>query len=123
MVGGSRNISRRVLHFITKNYPDVNVHWILTGKGEMFLEKKEVEPVPVDGLLTGVMEERPPAYEKGEGRLEWLERKVEELLTDNERLREQQAELLLRLNELLRTQLEMNKRLADLEGGGEGMNV
>lgn len=75
MVRGSRNISRRVLHFITNNYPDVNVRWLMTGEGEMFLEKKVAEP----GVLTGVMEPM-AVYEtgKGEGRLEYLERKVEE---------------------------------------------
>lgn len=74
MVGGSRNISRRVLHFITNNYSGVNVRWLMTGEGEMFLEKKE----PAPGVLTGVMEPE-AVYAAGEGRLEWLERKVTEL--------------------------------------------
>lgn len=42
MAGGSRNISRRVLHFITNNYPQVDVRWLLTGDGEMFLQKDSV---------------------------------------------------------------------------------
>jgi len=83
MVGGSRNISRRVLHFITNNYPKVDVRWLMTGEGEMFLEKQE----PEAGALVGVME--PGAvYERGgsvgllEGvfaRLAWLEDRVAEL--------------------------------------------
>lgn len=81
MVGGSRNISRRVLHFITKNYPEINIRWLLTGEEQMFLEKKEVIPAPESGLLTGVMEPE-VVYERvrGEGRLEYLERVVGELL-------------------------------------------
>ncbi len=57
----------------------MDVRWLMTGVGEMFLEKREPEP----GLLTGVMEPE-VVYGKGEGRLEWLERKVREL---DERLR------------------------------------
>jgi transcriptional regulator with XRE-family HTH domain len=73
MVGGSRNISRRVLHFITKNYPSVNINWLLTGEGEMFLHRSDPPPV-------GVME--PVAvYERlgQSGLLESLIRRVEEL--------------------------------------------
>ena len=66
LAGGSRNISRRVLHFIAKNYPDVNIHWLMTGDGNMFFEKKE-EVAPVPGVLTGVMEAEAPVYERGHG--------------------------------------------------------
>lgn len=82
LAAGKRNISRRVLHFITNNYPLVNVRWLLTGEGEMFLDpgavKNELKILPVDSQ---VMEER-GSYTAvgGEGRLEWLERRVVELL-------------------------------------------
>lgn len=40
MVSGSRNISRTVLQSITKKFQNVNVRWLITGEGQMFLEKK-----------------------------------------------------------------------------------
>lgn len=60
MVGGSRNISRNVLHFITKNYPEVNVRWLMTGEGEKFFPKK----LAVADVVSGVMEAVAPGYEK-----------------------------------------------------------
>jgi len=37
MVSGNRNISRTVLRSITKTFQNVNVQWLMTGNGEMFL--------------------------------------------------------------------------------------
>ena len=90
MIGGSRTLSKKLLQFIAKELPDANVRWLVTGEGEMFLEKKEPEP----GILEGVLE--PDAeYVKGDGRLEWLERRVGELevaVADLRRWREEMEE-------------------------------
>lgn len=90
MVGGSRNISRRVLHFITNNYPDVNIRWLMKGEGKIFLEKKEVFALP-----SGVMEAS-PVYERlgvreGSGGL--LEALVGRVVALEDRLAELEEEM------------------------------
>lgn len=81
MMNDKEPISTKVLDGLIKSFAGLNSHWLLTGDGQMFLEKKEVAQVPEAGVLTGVMEPE-AVYERvrGEGRLEYLERVVGELL-------------------------------------------
>jgi len=39
---GRKEFSRNYLHKISERYPNVNTHWILTGKGAMFLDHQFV---------------------------------------------------------------------------------
>jgi len=41
MVNGSSNISVEALNRITARYRQVNLHWLLTGTGDMFLNESE----------------------------------------------------------------------------------
>ena len=65
MISGRSSISVEVLNRITDRYKQVNLHWLLTGEGVMFLgeepQQKEEEVLLV----------------KGKGRLEELEERVE----------------------------------------------
>lgn len=97
MVGGTRNISRRVLHFIAKNHPDVNVQWLMTGNGEMFLEKKEDAAHPP----VGVNEPDRAAYER-KVRVGVLEEALSRLAALEDRVG------------------EMEERLRGLEDGNNG---
>ena len=36
-VTGKREIAKRVINFITKNYKNVNIGWLMSGDGEMFI--------------------------------------------------------------------------------------
>lgn len=93
MVGGSRNISRRVLHFITNNYPRVDVRWLLTGDGEMFLQK---DVIMASGTLDPEVMESDVWYEAMRGgifeslvaRVRALEDRVVELEAELRALRE-----------------------------------
>lgn len=40
---GKKEFSRNYLHKISEKYPNVNTHWILTGKGAMFLDQQEAK--------------------------------------------------------------------------------
>lgn len=68
MVNGESNISMEVLNGITNVHKQVNLHWLLTGDGEMFLDEIEKK----DNQLN----ESPL---RGKGRLEELEERVERL--------------------------------------------
>jgi len=69
MVSGQHKISAEVLNRIINSHKNVNLHWLLTGEGEMFLD-----------LRTGknTSEDKPPAdnSNKGKGRLEELEERL-----------------------------------------------
>ena len=90
IVKGQKALSHKVLTQLTNSYREINANWLLTGEGEMFMEKKE----PESRVQTGVLE--PDAeYVKGDGRLEWLERRVGELevaVADLRRWREEMEE-------------------------------
>ena len=64
MISGRSSISVEVLNRITDRYKQVNLHWLLTGEGAMFLG---AEPEIKDDIT-------PP---KSKGRLEELEERVE----------------------------------------------
>lgn len=55
-----------ILNRITDRYKQVNLHWLLTGEGVMFLGEEPQEKEEEDILLV-----------KGKGRLEELEERVE----------------------------------------------
>lgn len=78
MISGRSSISVEILNRITDRYKQVNLHWLLTGEGVMFLggepQEKEEDIVLV----------------KGKGRLEELEERVERV---EEMLRRVVAEL------------------------------
>ena len=65
MISGRSSISVEILNRITDRYKQVNLHWLLTGDGEMF--------------LGGAPQERDEdiVLVKGKGRLEELEERVE----------------------------------------------
>jgi transcriptional regulator with XRE-family HTH domain len=69
MVSGESKISAEILSRITGTYKQLNLHWLLTGDGEMFLYK-------TNDTITQVNEEYAP---KGKGKLEDLEERVERL--------------------------------------------
>lgn len=54
-VTGKREIAKRVTNYITKNYKNVNIGWLMSGDGEMFLKAK-------DEILT-IVEEPGARYE------------------------------------------------------------
>jgi hypothetical protein len=66
MISGRSSISVEILNRITDRYKQVNLHWLLTGEGVMFLggEPQEKEDI----ILV-----------KGKGRLEELEERVERM--------------------------------------------
>ena len=72
MVTGESKISVEVLNRIIDTYKNVNMHWLLTGEGAMFMDGPEGKSVQVNepsGRYTA----------KGKGRLEELEERVERL--------------------------------------------
>ena len=64
MISGRSSISVEVLNRITDRYKQVNLHWLLTGEGAMFL-----------GAEPEIKEDTIPP--KSKGRLEELEERVE----------------------------------------------
>lgn len=72
MVSGQNKISAEVLNRITQTYKKINLHWLLTGDGEMFIDvpqgKSPEENEPPERTIV-----------KGKGRLEELEDRVERL--------------------------------------------
>ena len=72
MVNGDTKISVEVLNRIIDTYKKVNMHWLLTGDGPMFLDRSEEKnkqaEAPAVGNLAG-----------GKGRLEDLEERLERL--------------------------------------------
>ncbi len=68
MTIGAGKVSSEVLNRITIHYKEVNMHWLLTGDGMMFLDEG----------AKGAVQEPAPKY-KGRGRLEELEARVEQL--------------------------------------------
>ena len=72
MASGEGKISVEVLNRIIDTYKNVNLHWLLTGEGAMFMDSPEKK--------IGQVEEPPGPYTaKGKGRLEELEERVERL--------------------------------------------
>jgi len=92
VLGGRNSISAGFREKLSKYYSQINIDWVMTGEGDMLLEKKLPEP----GVLTGVMEPESPVYEVVPGggllesalaRLARLEVRLSEMEAERERLR------------------------------------
>lgn len=70
MVSGDGKISLEVLNRIIDTYKNINLHWLLTGEGEMY-----THIVPPENIR----EVNEISVYKGKGRLEDLEERVERL--------------------------------------------
>jgi hypothetical protein len=70
MEGGERDISGKVLEYVSKQYSEVNLNWLLFGNGEMLLEKtNSIAPI------TNVCFVNIPAF-AGRGTIEVVETKT-----------------------------------------------
>ena len=82
LTGRRKSISVEMLDKITKRYTELNGEWLLYGRGEMLKvslgEKKYPEAVDLDQVQEGITNRY--ARRVGEGRFEWMERTVLELL-------------------------------------------
>lgn len=79
MVSGAGSVSVEVLNRIAAKYMEVNLHWLLTGNGEMFLNGRQDTSLQVN--------ESQANYGKGkwedlEERVAMLEKSVKQLLND-----------------------------------------
>jgi len=71
MISGNSNISGEILNRISGRYAQVNLHWLLTGVGEMFLESGPEEHPQVNEDVI--------PYKDKEMLEKWME-EVEEIL-------------------------------------------
>ncbi|MBK6930939.1 MAG: helix-turn-helix domain-containing protein [Saprospirales bacterium] len=72
MVSGEGKISVEALNRITGTHKRVNLHWLLTGEGEMFVAAATETSIQANEASRAYMA-------KGKGRLEDLEERVERL--------------------------------------------
>lgn len=82
MISGQNKISAEVLNRISNTHKSVNLHWLLTGEGEMFLD------IPT-GKNTSVDEPSAANLGKGKGRLEELEDRLALVEEELKRLRKE----------------------------------
>jgi transcriptional regulator with XRE-family HTH domain len=98
MVRGAKGISRTVINGLLLVHKNVNVHWLLTGEGNMFFDEAtgrvEEPAVPYEkrraGLLLGEVE---AMLEEHAREIEGLKATVAQLEAEVERLRKQADEL------------------------------
>ena len=101
IMGGKNTFSAGVREKLSINYPRLNIDWLMTGEGEMLLDKNQIknelrilDPGTLDPL---VMEDEPPGYGSppadapcpaapGEGVMERLQRDVADSRTEVDRL-------------------------------------
>ncbi len=78
MVRGVKGISKTVINGLLLGHKNVNVHWLLTGEGEMFLREPAA---PVDRVAedTATYGKRPLLLGEVEGILEAQRREIKEL--------------------------------------------
>lgn len=78
MVRGVKGISKTVINGLLLGHKNVNVHWLLTGEGEMFLAPPAT---PVDQVAedAAAYRKRPLLLGEVEGILEAQRREIEEL--------------------------------------------
>jgi len=72
MVNGDSRVSAEVLSRIATSYTVVNLHWLLTGDGEVFLVQEEKSSLEITGSVES-------SGNKGKGRLENLEERMGQL--------------------------------------------
>lgn len=72
MTSGDNKISTEVLNRITQLHKNVNLHWLLTGEGEMFMT------APAEHT-DQVSEPSGPYAVQGKGKLEDMEERIEQL--------------------------------------------
>ena len=76
IISGKGQVSTEVLNRISNVYEQINLHWLMTGKGEMFLGEEE-KKIPEVNEPEGV-------YDKGkselEERVEWLEETLKKVM-------------------------------------------
>lgn len=78
VINGSRNLSHSVANQIVLNFPTVNITWLLSGAGWMFLDQKPnakdpTSPPDAFDLLRSVIENHEERLLKLEARLNELE--------------------------------------------------
>ncbi|GEM_PF-1134159 len=72
MVNGDSRVSAEVLSRIATSYMDVNLHWVLTGDGEVFLGQEEKTSFEITDSVES-------SGNIGKGRLEDLEERMGQL--------------------------------------------
>ena len=59
VLAGRNNPSYDFIKAIMDNYPDLNIEWLILGKGKMYKERSlaspEPEPIPVEDFGTGLL--------------------------------------------------------------------
>ena len=77
IINGGGNLSLEILNRLAKRHEEVNLHWLLTGIGEMFLDDKQTRNL--------LVQEDQAVYGKGqlEERVERLEETVKELVAQH----------------------------------------
>ena len=88
MVRGVKGISKTVINGLLLGHKNVNVHWLLTGEGEMFLQHptSPADQVAEDAAVYG---KRPLLLGELEGILEAQRREIEALKERVARLEEE----------------------------------
>lgn len=88
MVRGVKGISKTVINALLLGHKNVNVHWLLTGEGEMFLQHptSPADQVAEDAAVYG---KRPLLLGEVEGILEAQRREIEALKERVARLEEE----------------------------------
>ena len=77
-----RDLSKRVVELIEKNYPDLNIDWLVTGQGEML---KSSTGDQVNGTVHGIAINRGSAEVRVSDAL-WTKEQIDELLSQNKQL-------------------------------------
>jgi len=92
MVRGVKGISKTVINGLLLGHKNVNVHWLLTGEGEMFLA---LPPAPVgqEAEAAAAYGKRPLLLGEVEGILEAQRREIEALKERVARLEEEVGKL------------------------------
>jgi len=80
VMNGKRGVGHTILVNIAKAYENLNIRWLITGKGEMWDLPNFYAPAELESGQ-GVAEGMRIQYAKPEGRLEWMEK----TLRDHER--------------------------------------
>jgi len=101
------SIGSNRIESILRTYPDLNAHWLLTGKGQMIIEEKEMQPIIMRP------ETSEPMPEVSTSTLAYLEKKINEKDTEINSLHKQigRLELELEQSKVLLRQKELGDAL------------